>query len=107
MLKALRHAGYGRLALVGATLAGFLLALLLAASPELHERLHHDADHDDHECLATVLHAGGACDDTLPPPTLASYLAELFEPAPVDGSRVVAALFLDCGILEHAPPRRA
>ena len=107
MLRTLRHSGRSRLALISVTLAGFVLALLLAASPELHERLHHDADDDHHECLAKILHAGGACDDTPVAPTLDAYLTELFEAAPVDGSRVAEALFLDCGILEHAPPRRS
>ncbi|HEV7404803.1 MAG TPA: hypothetical protein VGO11_17810 [Chthoniobacteraceae bacterium] len=106
-MKSFRHQGISLPALIGATLAGFLLALLMAASPALHERLHHDADHDQHECLAKVLHAGGASDDAPAPPTLAAFVAELFEVAPVDASRVAEALFLDCGILEHAPPRRA
>ena len=55
MLKSFRHAGIFRLALVGAVLAGFVLALALAASPELHERLHHAAGHEEHQCLATLI----------------------------------------------------
>ncbi len=33
-----------RFALVGAMLAGIVVALLLAASPELHKLVHHDGD---------------------------------------------------------------
>ena len=39
-------------------LAGFVMALWLAASPGAHERLHHDDGGGQHECLATALHAG-------------------------------------------------
>ncbi len=31
---------------------------LLAASPELHAALHHDADHADHECAVTLFNQG-------------------------------------------------
>lgn len=31
---------------------------LLAASPELHEKLHADADHADHACAITIFHHG-------------------------------------------------
>ena len=101
MLHAARHAGIFRLALFGAALAGFVLALVLAASPELHEQWHDCADH--HECLATTLTVG-ACADTSPPPTLASFVATLFEAAPPDGSRAVGSFFLSGCIFEHAPP---
>ena len=106
MFKAARHAGKLRLALIGAVLAGFVLAFVLAASPELHERLHHDDGGGHHECLATALHAG-ACDDAAPAQALASFIATLFEVAPPDDSRAAESLFLSFRILEHAPPRRA
>jgi len=82
--------------------------LLLAASPKLHERLHHDADdeHAHHECLATVLHAGG-CDDTTPPPSLTGATIPVFDIPLLDRSRPAPSLYLSFRILEHAPPRRA
>ena len=95
-----------RLALIGAVLTGFVLAFVLAASPELHERLHHDEDGEHHECLATVLHAG-ACDDAAPAQALASFIATLFAVLPVGETRAADSLFLSFRILEHAPPRRA
>lgn len=95
-------------AIVATTLAGFLLALVLSASPELHERLHHDADdeHGHHECLATVLHAGG-CDDAAPAPPLAGATIPVTDIPLPDRSRSTPSLYLSFRILEHAPPRRA
>ena len=31
---------------------------LFAASPQLHELIHHDANHVDHECAVTIFHHG-------------------------------------------------
>jgi hypothetical protein len=108
MLAAIRHARVSRLAVVLTTLAGFVFALVLVASPELHERLHHDCDDEQghHECLATVLHAGG-CDVVTPPPTLAAFVSTLLEVDEPDHSIAVPSPFLTSRILEHAPPRRA
>ena len=103
MLKSFRHAAVFRLALVGVVLAGFVLALALAASPELHERLHHDAGHEEHQCLATVI-GGGGCEDGPAAPTLASFVAVLFATVPEDHSRAAEAQFLSCCVFEHAPP---
>ena len=102
MLKSSRHAGIFRLALVGVLLAGFVLALALAASPELHERIHHDADQQEHQCLATTI--GGGCEDALVAPTLAGFVAVLFAVVPEDHSRAAEAQFLSCCVFEHAPP---
>jgi hypothetical protein len=106
MLAATRHLAIPRLVLCGAVLAAFLLTLLMAVSPELHDKLHHDADGDHHECLVTALHAG-ACDDAAPVPALASFIATLFEAKLPDETRAADSLFLSFRILEHAPPRRA
>lgn len=102
MLKSFRHAGIFRLALVGAVLAGFVLALALAASPELHEWIHHDADQREHQCLATTI--GGGCEDGPAAPTLANFVAVLFATVPEDHSRAAESQFLSCCVFEHAPP---
>ena len=93
--------GVLRLALGSAALVGFALALLLAASPKLHTQFHDRAEH--HECLAIVLQ-NGAYDSGTPAPTLAAFVATLFEVALPDNSRTVESLFLSCQVLEHAPP---
>ncbi len=106
-----RHAIVARLAravLVGATLAGFVIGLILAASPALHEQLHHDCDdeHGHHECLATVLHAGG-CDDAAPAPPLTGLAVAVAGIRLPDHSVPAESLYLQFQILEHAPPRGA
>jgi hypothetical protein len=65
MLQRMRQAGTSRLALAGLVLAGLLLASFMSASPDLHRRVHHDADDEQHECLVTLMHNGG-CGDGAP-----------------------------------------
>jgi hypothetical protein len=92
-------------AFVCALIAQFLVIAGLAASPHLHQLLHHDADQSGHECVVTVMLSGGS-DDVAPPailvqaPLPADSLASLLEFSPND----VAALFLTAHIFEHAPP---
>ncbi len=55
----------GSASLVGKTvsvLAVLLIAtvMYLSASPEAHEFFHHDANHEDHECVVTAFAAGEA-----------------------------------------------
>jgi hypothetical protein len=40
-------------------LASIFWALTLAACPELHEWVHPDADHEDHDCAVTLFANGG------------------------------------------------
>ena len=47
-----------RFALVGAAVAGFMLALALATSPQLHRLVHPDSDQPAHSCIATTLQTG-------------------------------------------------
>lgn len=103
IMKSFRHAEIFRLALVAALLAGFVLALVFAASPELHGRIHHDADQQEHQCLATTI-GGGGCEDAPAAPTLAGFIAVLFAVEPEDHSRAAESQFLSCGVFEHAPP---
>jgi hypothetical protein len=42
-----------------AILAQLLVALGGAVAPEFHEELHHDAEHEDHECAITLIAGGG------------------------------------------------
>ena len=92
-----------RLALVGAVVVGLLLASVLAASPELHERLHHDADHQDHVCLVTTLQAGGF-EDVLVVIMAVEPMGKGVATAPLSDVEAVPSFFLSCRVLEHAPP---
>ncbi len=103
MCQRLRNARFLRSALGGLVLAGFVLALFMTVSPELHKSLHHDADEVQHECLATMLDNGG-CEGA---PVV------LFAALPVPESQLVvlipnavaaASFFLSCSIFEHGPP---
>ncbi len=51
-----------------ALLASFVFTLALAASPHLHEQIHSNARHADHECAVTMMLRGGC--DNAPPPKL-------------------------------------
>jgi len=85
----------------------FLWTLALSASPELHQRIHPDANRGDHDCAVTMV-ASGNYDHSPAAPLVNT-------PAPVDQSSSVPALtpqwveslFLVAGIFEHAPPALA
>lgn len=88
----------------GGLLSAFLLALGLAASPQLHARVHADAGSPNHECAVTLI-ASGKCEQADAPPALAApELAIVFEKIPALASVWVAAPFLGARIFEHAPP---
>lgn len=92
-----------RLALLGAVMAGLLLALALAASPQLHELLHHDGDRQEHVCLATILQAGGF-EDVLVVIMAVEPMTEVIATAPLCDVEEAESFFLSCRVLEHAPP---
>jgi hypothetical protein len=76
-MRGFRDAKVGRRVLLLALALQLRLGLEMTASPWLHERLHHDANNAQHECVVTVMHAGGT-DET----TVALILAPDFLPAP-------------------------
>ncbi|HXA09861.1 MAG TPA: hypothetical protein VNW28_07745, partial [Chthoniobacterales bacterium] len=63
-------------------LSAFLFALALAASPQLHQRLHADAGSPDHECAATLIAAGKYEQADAPPVVVAPQPALVFERIP-------------------------
>src|SRR4029079_18517099 len=85
---------------IGVLLA-FFVALTLASSPRLHEKLHKPSS--QHECAATIL-ASGNCEHSAPPqgaprpenaPNLPAFLPQRFQP-------FIASV--PSSIQEHAPP---
>lgn len=83
-----------------------LLICAAAASPALHEWMHADADHADHDCAITLF-ASGVCHETLLPPAIAApCLVPVFDGMVPEGPRD-ASSFRFSGILEHAPPAAA
>jgi hypothetical protein len=83
--------------------AAFLWTLVLSASPQLHERIHPDANRADHTCAATFVASGNY--DHAPvalliraPVPLGAYDIPALSP------RWVQPIFLVASVFEHAPP---
>ncbi|MBA3960785.1 MAG: hypothetical protein H0X40_02650 [Chthoniobacterales bacterium] len=92
-------------ALIASSLfAAFLLALSLAASPQLHARFHPDAGSPEHECAVTLIATGKYEHVDAAPTLIAPQPAVLFEKIPAFAPVWVAAPFLGAAIFEHAPP---
>jgi hypothetical protein len=79
--------------------------VLLSASPSLHERIHHDCNSTDHDCAVTAVLSGQihVPDEGLI--TIATPIKEVVTSF-VSETRWQwpRSFFLDCRILEHAPP---
>ncbi|MGH7939032.1 MAG: hypothetical protein ACRD5Z_14810 [Bryobacteraceae bacterium] len=80
-----------------------LVAALLSAAPQLHERLHRDADTSSHQCIVTLI-GSGHCQQTALPP-VAAPLARLTLLVTRPASSASVLVVTPCSsILEHAPP---
>jgi hypothetical protein len=88
-------------------ISALLLALTLAAAPQLHARIHKDSSATDHQCAATLISSGSyehsASPDLLSTPQLADHVSTIA----IFTSCWVPALFLGASIFEHAPPARS
>jgi len=91
-------------AIVAAGFVGaFLFALILAAAPHFHERLHHPIG-ASHECAVTLIASGKYQQNDAPLLVSAPQPAVQFSKIPALQSVWVPAPFLGACILEHAPP---
>jgi len=92
-----------RIAIQFGLIGAFLLANALSVSPDLHERVHPDADQPQHECAVTLITAGNY--HHWSPPLIApvdtavefSNLAEL-------NPTWVQSVFLLAHVFAHGPP---
>ncbi len=84
--------------------AGFLWALTLSVSPQLHERIHRDANRIDHSCAITFIASGSYHYSPTAPLVSAPVLVDQFSPIPALTSEWVESPFLLARIFEHAPP---
>src|SRR5437899_9650905 len=83
---------------------GFLWALTLGVSPQLHQRVHPDANRAEHNCAATMIASGSY--------NHAAHVPLVSAPIPPVQSSTILALalcwvqspFLGACIFEHAPP---
>jgi hypothetical protein len=86
--------------------AAFLWALALSASPQLHQRVHKDANRVEHSCAATMIASGSYNHAAHPPLVSAPVPAAQFSKIPALTSQWVESPFLGARIFEHAPPAR-
>jgi hypothetical protein len=104
-MKRLRDAKAWQKTFACLLMAHLLIVVALAASPQLHQLLHHGADHRDHECAVTMMISGGtdgSCGSQVF--NANAILPIAFGSLPEMHSRDVAPLFLSAHIFEHAPP---
>jgi len=84
--------------------AAFLWALSLSASPQLHQRVHKDANRVEHSCAATMIAAGSYNHAAQPPLVSAPVPVIHFSKIPALTPQWVESPFLGARIFEHAPP---
>jgi hypothetical protein len=86
--------------------AAFVWALALSVSPQLHQRVHKDANRVEHNCAATMI-ASGKYDHAAHPPLVSAPAPSVqFSKIPALTPRWVESPFLGACIFEHAPPAR-
>jgi hypothetical protein len=82
----------------------FLWTLALSASPQLHQRIHRDANRGDHVCAVTLVASGNfnhsACLQLVSIPALVDQSSSI----PALTAQWVGSLFLLAHVFEHAPP---
>src|SRR5438067_13589236 len=101
-----RSNNYGRALVATFVSAAFLWALALSASPQLHQRVHKDANRVEHNCAATMI-ASGSYDHSAHPPVVSAPARALqFSKILALTPQWVAVPFLGARIFEHAPPAR-
>jgi len=84
----------------------FLWTLALGASPQLHQRVHADANRAEHSCAATMIASGSYDHASHPPLVRATALGPQFSKIPALSPCWVQSPFLGAHIFEHAPPAR-
>jgi hypothetical protein len=104
MSTSARSNNCGRAFLAVLVSAGFLWALALSVSPQLHQRVHTDASRVEHNCAATMI-ASGSYDHASHPPLISAPAPSIqFSEIPALTPCWVQSPFLGARIFEHAPP---
>ena len=86
--------------------AAFLWTLALAVSPQLHERIHADANRIEHNCAVTFVASTGY--NHMPSPVLVAPIpAVQFSKVTPLHPQWVQSPFLSASIFEHAPPQNS
>jgi hypothetical protein len=101
-----RSTNRGRAFIAICVSVGFLWALTLSASPQLHQRVHPDAGRVEHNCAATMI-ASGSYDHAAHVPLVSTPVPAIhFSKIPALTPQWVESPFLGAHIFEHAPPAR-
>jgi hypothetical protein len=90
---------------IGAVLAvAIFWALTLSVSPQLHEWVHPDADHEEHDCAVTLFLGGGLVHSPVLPSLVAGPLVNFLERTLTAPPEILAVLFAGQRISERGPP---
>jgi len=95
----------GRAIIAAFVSVGFFWALALSASPQLHQRVHKDANRAEHNCAVTMIASGSYDHATLSPLVSAPVPIVQLSRIPAWTPCWVQSPFLGACIFEHAPPR--
>jgi hypothetical protein len=107
MHKTARLTNRGRAFVATLVSATFLWAIALSVSPQLHSRIHSDANRVEHNCAATFV-ASGNYEHTAPPLFVSASLSRTeSSTTPALNPLWVPSPFLSASIFEHAPPEHS
>lgn len=90
----------------GGLIIALFSAVLLSVSPQLHERIHPDANRADHMCAVTMFTAGN-CEHVAAAPITAAAPAPSSSPAFFPERLSIFTAPVESSILEHAPPQNS
>jgi hypothetical protein len=99
-----RSRNHGRAFVAVSVFAAFLWALALSSSPQLHQRLHSDANRVEHNCAVTMI-TSGSYDHAAQPPFVSApnFNVQFCKIAELNPTWV-RPIFLRAHIFAHAPP---
>src|ERR1700687_1291795 len=106
MSRFARSKNHGRAFVAAFVFAGFLWTLALSASPQLHQRVHKDANRVEHNCAVTMIASGSYNHAAHAPLVSAQAGVVQFSKIPALTPCWVQSPFLGACIFEHAPPAR-
>src|SRR5438046_398777 len=104
MSTSLRSTDRGRAFIAICVSAGFLWAFALSVSPQLHQRIHPDANRVEHNCAATMIASGSFNHAVHMPLVSATVPAVQFSTIPALTPQWVESPFLGASVFEHGPP---
>jgi len=101
-----RSTNRSRALVAGFISVAFLWALALSVSPQLHQRLHPDANRVEHSCAVTIVASGSYNHASHSPRVTLAVPVIQFSKIPALTPQWVESPFLGAHIFEHAPPAR-